>query len=264
MAEASIADGRAVDDQFRVGHVYARAFAIIAKHAVPLLTIAAIGTLPFVYVDLTLFGPYLNHPGTVLNPYMLGARVGPNPGLGYFLSLFGGSLSAFIFQAALIYMTFQATRGHGVSAGAALWRAVVRFLPILGLVICFGLTLALAAILLVVPAFIAYAMFYVAIPVCVIERLGPIKSMGRSRALTKGHRWQIAGIVLPTVIFFGILNALLPPLLSFGGPVILIGGILVLRAFATIVGAALVTTAYHDLRIAKEGSDTDRMAAVFD
>ncbi len=49
-------------------------------------------------------------------------------------------------------------------------------------------------------------MLYVAVPVCVIEKQGVIASLSRSRALTKGYRWQIFGLFLLVMVigFIGL------------------------------------------------------------
>ncbi len=46
---------------------------------------------------------------------------------------------------------------------------------------------------LLVPGFILLIMWFVAIPVCVVEQRGSWASMQRSAELTKGHRWKISG-----------------------------------------------------------------------
>jgi len=51
------------------------------------------------------------------------------------------------------------------------------------------------------PGLIVFTMWFVATPACVVERLGPFRSMGRSRQLTKGHRWKIFGTIV--LIFVG-------------------------------------------------------------
>jgi len=42
--------------------------------------------------------------------------------------------------------------------------------------------------------------WFLAVPVCVLERLGPFRSMERSRMLTKGGRWLILGIALLLIV----------------------------------------------------------------
>ena len=69
--------------------------------------------------------------------------------------------------------------------------------------------LMMIGLLLVIPALILYVMWFVAIPVCVVEQLGPFRSLGRSRQLTKGHRWKILGLLLVILIPALIVGAIL-------------------------------------------------------
>jgi hypothetical protein len=182
-----------------------------------------------------------------------------------------------------------------------------RFLPLIGLAICLGgamvaymvfLVLAVAGLiqmipqspvlvtlgvlLLFIPLPIFYLMWLVATPACVVERLGPFRSLGRSRALTKGHRWKLLGLLLavliPALIVAGVTGAVMA---SLGIGVNLLIGMffdltrsqstisaqivrLVWTAVWTAFYAILVAVAYHDLRVAKEGADTRTIAAVFE
>ena len=140
-----------------------------------------------------------------------------------------------------------------------------RFFPIIGLAFVMYFLVGLATILLIIPGLILLTMWFVATPVCVVENLGPIKSMRRSSQLSKGHRWKIFGLillvaVLGSVIIGGInisLEALAGPILS------LIGGLLLNGVWGAFNAIAVVVT-YHDLRVAKEGTNIEQIAAVFD
>jgi uncharacterized membrane protein len=140
----------------------------------------------------------------------------------------------------------------------------------------------LGVLLLFIPLPIFYLMWLVATPACVVERLGPFRSLGRSRALTKGHRWKLLGLLLavliPALIVAGVTGAVMA---SLGIGVNLLIGMffdltrsqstisaqivrLVWTAVWTAFYAILVAVAYHDLRVAKEGVATDQIAAVFE
>jgi hypothetical protein len=118
---------------------------------------------------------------------------------------------------------------------------------------------------------------FVTTPVCVVERVGPFRSLGRSRQLTKGHRWRILGLVLLIAIPGLIVGAIVGVVTLFTlGP----SGFLTLDAALTssldkLVGlvwkatwgaffAAAIAVTYHDLRVAKEGLTTEQIAAVFE
>jgi hypothetical protein len=74
-------------------------------------------------------------------------------------------------------------------------------------------------------------MWMVALPACVVEGLGPIKSLGRSANLTKGHRWKILGIFLVLNVVGGIMSGLLSGVLtSFHSKPVFAGGQYVFQA----------------------------------
>jgi hypothetical protein len=137
-------------------------------------------------------------------------------------------------------------------------------------VLCF-----LGALLFVVPGVILYLVWFVATPACVVERLGVFRSMGRSAELTKGHCWSIFGlqlvILISAMIVGSIASAVAPAILGAAGASALaastaLGQIvsLVWGAIWTAFYAIVMAVTYHDLRVAKEGVDTEQIAAVFE
>lgn len=127
-----------------------------------------------------------------------------------------------------------------------------------------SLLVGLASILLIVPGLILFTMWFVATPVCVVERLGPNASMRRSTQLTKGHRWKVFGLILLLVI----ISAVVSPLIEFGLAAIsttlsLVGTLIWNGIWGAFYAIAVVVT-YHDLRVAKEGINIEQIASVFD
>jgi hypothetical protein len=165
----------------------------------------------------------------------------------------------------MIYGAFQDIRGRPFDLGTSMSRGFRRFFPVLGTSFCFGFVVLLGLALFVLPGPIILTMYLVAIPVCVVEELGPIRSLDRSRLLTKGHRWQIFAIYVVPVAAIAVL------LFVF----MIIGSLVagaIGSAIAAYLGSALLSTSeaivsivtYHDLRAAKEGLDIEQLAAVFD
>ena len=140
-----------------------------------------------------------------------------------------------------------------------------RFFPLIGVVLLVIIFAALSAIALLFPVFIVLTMLYVSVPACVVERLGPIKSMGRSARLTKGHRWKIFGLLAATIIVAVVVQSILGGLArTAGGPLLALLVLLLWNTVWNAFQAILAVVTYHDLRVAKEGVDTDQIAAVFD
>jgi hypothetical protein len=140
-----------------------------------------------------------------------------------------------------------------------------RFFPIIGLAIVAYFLITLASMLLIVPGLILLTMWFVATPACVVERLGPIRSMRRSSQLTKGHRWKVFGLIL----LVAVLGSIIIGVINLGfelmaGPIgALIAGVVLNGIWGAFYAIAVVVT-YHDLRVAKEGINIEQIAAVFD
>jgi hypothetical protein len=104
---------------------------------------------------------------------------------------------------------------------------------------------------------------WVAIPVAVVERPGPVASLQRSFALTAGNRWKILGIfLLVAAIIVGIVIVMV--IFAFISQTIAMILSLLLYAGLFIFGAVLSAVGYYRLRVAKEGADIGDIAKVFD
>ena len=163
-------------------------------------------------------------------------------------------------------------RGRDVIIGDAIGRAFSRFLSLLGISILVGLGVAIGFMLLIVPGIILALRWAVAVPACVVENKGPLESMRRSAELTKGHRWKIFGVWVLIAIVAIIILIMVGVFAGLGAVVaqglgrVLIAGVisLILTAIVTAELYVLNAMIYHDLRVAKEGVDTEQIAAVFD
>jgi hypothetical protein len=183
---------------------------------------------------------------------------GPSPS-GHFIEasallwLLGIALGI-ISQATILHATFADLRGEPRGLGASLQIALRRFPAALGLSICMALLQGVAALGLIFPAFILMSIWFLAMPACVLEGLGPLSSMGRSSQLTKGHRWKIFGLI--AVLFIALLvvsGGLGASLDAIGGaPLKLIGGTVWSAVWGAVFSIA-VAVSYHDLRALKEG-----------
>jgi hypothetical protein len=241
---------------FRLGDVLNRSLSVFGRNFLLYATITAVATSPTLITTLWIAGA--------------AARRGPSPpDLTTALIMFGGGMLAIflgaIAQAAVLFVAFQNMRSRPVSPGEVVGRVLARILPLVGTFFLIGLMAGLGLILLVFPFFMVLMMTYVAVPVCVIENLGPIDSIGRSRALTKGFRWLIFVLFLIVAVVGGIVNVTISQVGALMlGPVL---AALVAFPFGSVVGSfasVLSIVVYHDLRVAKEGIDTDSIAAVFD
>lgn len=109
-------------------------------------------------------------------------------------------------------------------------------LPVLGRLVGAGLLVVVgstsALLLLVAPGLYLFAIWAVAAPVIVIERLGVTDSLGRSRQLVRGNGWPVLGVVLLAFL----IGAAVAVGMTFGANAILEGDIV-----ETVLGTLAAT-----------------------
>jgi len=250
----------AAPSSLRVGQVFNRAFALLFSDFVKFFLLAAIALSPIAL--LTLLG---------LAAAQVNTAAGANAGL---LAGIGGAgillavlwiVLSILGQAAALYGALQKMRGQDFSIGESLARGWARFFPIIGMILLQMLGVGFGAIFLVIPGLILFAVWSVALPACVVERLGPAASLRRSSDLTKGNRWRVFGIIIVVYIANAVAqNVIEFALLAVGGLIIAAIGSLLWMMFFQAFNAIVVAVMYHDLRVAREGIDIERIAAVFD
>ena len=224
-------------------------------------------------------------------------------GIPFFLSLTGGALGRFGDFIFGIAIAVAAAASIPVAAGAYAdippdWRGAARFGlqklgPILGAGIVYGIMLSagffviitliilaspgssvesvaiIGLVFWIVPGIILLVSFNWFDAVLMIERTGPMQSLGRSWRLVSGERGRIflAGLVLFIIAFiiFFIISIIIELVLVFllsasaGFAIFLSGQIVVLLGVPLV--AAFSTVVYLDLRVRKEHLDTEGLAA---
>jgi hypothetical protein len=246
---------------FSVGNVTERGFALFGRHFGKFLILLLIPCGPALL---------LKWADSAIKADAVGGKLGANPTEALTLSL-GVLALTFVFlvltvvtQAAITLAAFQALQGVPVSVTASLRAGLARFWALVGLVILEGIGFVFGLVLLVVPALFLITIWYVAMPACLIERLGPTASLRRSAALSKGYRWKLFGIILLVFITFALAGGMVIAIASVTGNQIVAA---VVRSLAQTVsatlGAIFAAVIFHDLRVMKEGHDTDRIAGVF-
>jgi hypothetical protein len=149
--------------------------------------------------------------------------------------------------------------------------AVGRLPGLAGMEILYILGLIVAFVALIVPGIWLYAAWGVAAPALLIERLGPVKALGRSRRLVKGRWWATAGVLLVASIMVsvvsGAIQAVLVAIISLPSQPTLVLAVfasVLSSAVATIIStpfsAAVGTVLYYDLRVRHDGYDLHLLA----
>lgn len=247
MTDASLPVGR-YEGEFRVGRVLSRTLSILSRNLLPFCVVTAIAYLPSL--------AFLAEKDQGMNS----GRAAILFGVGAVLAILLNALC----QAIVLFGAFEDMRGRPVNLMASARVGLSRLFPVLGVAILVAIFTGLAALLLIVPAFIVMTMLFVAMPACIVEQSGPMQSLRRSRELTKGHRWAIFGLWFLVAIVVGIGSELAQLFTYLGGAVLSLLLSLIWGALSGAFNAIMVVVVYHDLRVAKEGVDTDKIASVFD
>jgi hypothetical protein len=248
MTDASLPANRFAQGEFRVGQVLNRTFSVLSRNLLPFCVVTAIAYLP----NLFLVGQGSAEMTT-------GQRVGS-----VLVAVVVSVVLNVLSEAIVLFGAFEDMRGRPVNLIESLKVGLARFFPVIGVALLVGLITGLAAILLVIPAFIVVTILFVALPVCIVERMGPVRSLSRSAELTKGNRWKIFGLWLLVIIVTMIGSAIIGAIGHLTGAVVGFVLKLIWGALAGAFNAIMVVVSYHDLRVAKEGVDTDKIASVFD
>jgi hypothetical protein len=247
MTDISLPASRFAEREFRVGDAMNKAMQTLSRNVLPFSLVTGIAALPSVFV--------FERSGDLETPTAAVLLL-----VGMIVSVVLSGLS----QAVVLYAAFEDMRGRPVDILASFRAGWRRFLPVIGVTLASGFFTGLAALALIFPAFMVMSMWYVATPVCVVERLGPFGSMGRSAVLTKGSRWRVFGMVVVVGIVGAMGSGMVEALAIGVGPTIAPVVKLIWQGLLGAYSAILVVVTYHDLRVAKEGIDTDKIAAVFE
>jgi hypothetical protein len=218
--------------------------------------------LPFLLVGLIVYSP------CALLVWLLRVQ---QPGDGH--EVIAGALEivvAFltvVLQGAVAYGVFQTLKGRSASLGAILRMGLFRIGSVLAATLLREVMVVLGLIVLCVPGIIFMCMFWVAIPVAVIEAPGGTRSLTRSSSLTEGSRGAIFSVALVLQfleIVGGMLIGGLLGTLEERAPGAAFVLLLVCLIPIRCLQAVAPTVAYHDLRVGREGADVDELLRVFE
>lgn len=229
--------------ELRIGPVLSKAFEVLFGNFMTFIAISAIATIPAVYYE------YATITGAHSNTWLqIGLRV----------------VLSSLCEAMVLYAAFQTLRSRPVSIAGSVARGLQRFLPVVGTSLLTTIIVTLGIFLLVIPGLIASIMLALALPVCVVERLGPIDSLSRSAELTKGFRWQIFGALFAVGIVEMVAGLAIGVTRHTDTLPLYLGLLFVVTVLFRAYQSVLIAIIYHDLRVIKDGIDLEGIAAVFD
>jgi hypothetical protein len=209
-----------------------------------------------------LFGPAFGPNGdvsTMTNSEAVTFAVGV--GVALLINALAGKLA----QGACFRAVADAYLGDPISSRSSLRYALRRMPALVGVSILGTLLASLGLIFCIVPGVYLWVAFFVAVPALLVEGVGPIKALGRSRRLVKGRWWPMCGVALVgyflVFLVSGVVSGLVLGVAAVGSRGTVVG--FVLATLSTTVGsmlttpavAAFATVAYIDLRVRHEGFD---------
>jgi len=247
MTESSVAETRVRTSEFRLRPAIARSASVLWRHPFTFFVVGLIASSP------TLLTVGVEVPFETVSELLW---IVFNLAVLTVFDTFG--------KAVLVHAVFQDMRGGGrIRLMESLNVSLRQFWPLIGLAFASFLT-SLGFVLLIVPGLLLSTIWFVALPACIVERLGPTASLRRSLQLTEGHRWKVFGLMLLLLIpVFGssfVGSWLSAATSTFIGVAVELPCTAIAGAFA----AAVVVVTYYDLRAVGEGPEIERLAVVFD
>ena len=164
--------------------------------------------------------------------------------------------------AATVYGVFKKLRNEPVNVIGCLMQVVRRILPLTALSIVLSIAFTAAQLLCCFPYAFALAAWGMAVPALMVENMGPLESLTRSRFLSQKIFWPCVGFFLLVLViyvgawFFLSVFSFIPNLS------------IIVTIVSTLLAPLMVAIAsgvlYHDLREAKEGLSAIDLGTVFD
>jgi hypothetical protein len=247
--------GRRIID-FRARDVLGLTWAAFSRSPLKFMTVTLIASLPTTFLMVPIGGA---RDTDVTNEQLLT----------FLGSALLATILAMLSQAALLGGVLDAIRGRPVALVRSARIGLDRFFSIVGLAIVVAVLVGVGVSVFIVPGIALYTIWFVAAPVCVVERFGVLASMRRSTELTAGYRWRILGLYLPilitAVVIAGILGAIeagiFPAMESDLAGTLARTANLIWSAVWTAFYSIAVVVTYHDLRVVKERVSTTQIAA---
>ncbi len=268
-----------------VSEILDRSFALYRRHASRFLAILGLAYVPYIIINTFLIQWFtswslntgLNDPQFTRSPEFINSlgRIYAGLGLYFGLSLLLGVLLQ-IATAALIKSAAESYLGQPLTLRETYRYTFGRLGSLLGWLALVSLALAAAGLGVLclfagpVAAFFLAPFYLVSLQVLVIERLGPLSALNRSRALIKNGAWgRSIGLWLLTILLSVLLNGgvrqLVNTLLQILLPTLDLN---LTTAIGTVVSGVTsfllepvsviaFTLFYLDLRVRQEGLDFD-------
>ena len=272
-----------MNESFSIGRVFSRMFGLIKDNLVNVgvfvLILHLISALASYFLSSQMMTNIVANASVSPRDPMAALAIFQSPA--YWGLVLISTLAGAVCTAGAVHGYLQSGTGEQSSLAECFNAGLNKFLPLIGLYILWGLGVSLGYILLLIPALILITMWSVTVPALIAEDVGVLGSFGRSRALTKGSRWSIFGlllvfIILLYVVFFGVLFAIMgtsfasmftpsaSPAESIAHMTTTMLPLTVISGVATgIAIPALLVSLYRELRLVKEGDGPSNLRDIF-
>jgi hypothetical protein len=137
--------------------------------------------------------------------------------------------------------------GREVPLGDALTNAADRVLKLLVTSIVAGICIGLGLLLLLVPGLVLLTRWSLLVPVVMLEDVGPLEALNRSRAIVAGHGWTVFGVVFRSGLLVGCVGFLFGLAAGSAGPVGWWVAVTLGSALTTPFAAHALTIVYYEL-----------------
>jgi hypothetical protein len=122
-------------------------------------------------------------------------------GIGFVVASLVSFVGLYWTQAALVEAVQDIRDGRAdLGIGETFSRVRPRLLTVIGASLLAAIAIAIGLVLLIVPGLILLTWWCLFIPVIVLEGAGVFASFGRSRALVRGHGWNVFGVLVLAVL----------------------------------------------------------------
>ncbi len=175
-----------------------------------------------------------------------------------------------IATAATVFVVSESYLGHPLKAVGALQRAA----PLLGRLIVCSLLLVIVVffgfLFFMIPGIVLLCGLLLAFPSLVLEPgSSPTGALSRSWSLTRGSRWRMLGLLVtllvllyvPIIAVGAIATVVLPSDRSLTPGIMTLAVVGVMQMLLYPLLYCVLTVAYYDLRVRKEGFDLEVLAS---
>jgi hypothetical protein len=252
-------DGLAGGQRFELGRVISTSIAVFARNLGPFAVITFLIGIPYILISLWSVSSASELQAAAQTGELPAGFIGM-AGVGFLIFLLTNTLA----QSAITYGTVQDLRDQRTSFGDALGRGLTMLPRVIVAAILASIGIAIGFALLFIPGLILVLMWWVFVPVIVVEGVGVIEAFGRSRGLTRGHRWGILGLLVIVGIAQSIVALLAGLIGNLFGPMAAEILNTLVALFFTAFSSVLAAVGYYFLRAEKEGVVIDDIARVFD